>query len=109
MLGTAWVDEDAYLKPPLSRLQAALCSRIGRSSEDPSSKKLSRWLLERRQHDEPERSWWEDELHCTWVDELTLAGPAAKMDNGAQDDCHNGAGTGGDEVDDDTEELVRIF
>ena len=68
VLGTAWIDEEAYLRPPLSRLQAALCCHGERSMEDPSSKKLLRWQLENRQEGVSELATWEDELHSTWVD-----------------------------------------
>ncbi len=52
VLGTEWIDEAAYLKPPLSLLQAALSGRAMRSKEDPSCRKLHRWQLEYRQKDE---------------------------------------------------------
>ena len=73
MLGTAWVDEAAYLRPPLSRLQAALSSNVARSSEDPSCRKRLRWQLEEGQVDDTEQVPWEDELYSTWVDELAYA------------------------------------
>ena len=50
MIGTAWVDEAAYLRPSPSRLHAALGSHTAWSEEDLSFRKLLRWQLEDRQN-----------------------------------------------------------
>ena len=63
VLGTEWIDEVAYFGPPPSLLQAALGSGAASSDNDPSCRKLCR-----KQTEHPV-----DELHQTWVDELSLS------------------------------------
>ena len=42
VLGSAWIDEAAYVRPPLSMLQAAPSGQGTQRKEDPSCKKLLR-------------------------------------------------------------------
>ena len=65
VLGTAWIDEAAYLKPPLSLLQAALSGRAVRSREDPGCKQLLRLQLEYPHEGLDNEEVWQDELHDT--------------------------------------------
>ena len=90
VLGTAWMDEAAFFGPPPSRLRIALDSQTEWSEVDPSSRKVMR---DERQGTNLEQAAWEDELHCTWTDELAMASPAVE----------------GDFDDDDTEALVEKF
>ena len=45
VLGAEWIDEAAYARPPLTRMQAALSGPARHSSQDPSMNKLLRWQL----------------------------------------------------------------
>lgn len=54
-------------------LQAALSGNVTQSSVDPICRKILRWQLEKGQVEKIEQVSWEDELHSTWVDELTHA------------------------------------
>ena len=76
VLGTAWIDEAAYLGSPRSLIQIALSSHEAWSKDDPSSKKLHRWQLQEGLSGTIEQNLWEDELHSTWTDELFTAEPA---------------------------------
>ena len=99
MLGTAWMDEATYLKPPLSLLHAALSGRVTQSAQDPSCRKLLRWQLEHRDEKSDDQQMWPDELHSTWVDELSMAAEAPAAEYGDYD--------GTDDT--ETDELVRRF
>ena len=71
VIGTEWIDEAAYFEPPPSMVRAALCSGTKRSDNDPSCRKLHRWQLEQRLEYDNDDEVCQDELHQTWVDELS--------------------------------------
>ena len=71
VIGIEWIDASAYFEPPPSLIQAALNSGARRSADDPSCKKLHRWQLEDRLRHDNDVEVWQDELHQTWVDEIS--------------------------------------
>ena len=87
MLGIAWLDEVACFGSPPSRPRMALDSQTKWSEEDPSSKKVPRWMQEERQDSSFEQTVWVDELHCTWTDELwSVSGVDGSRDDYTEDD-----------------------
>ena len=109
MFGVAWIDEAAYLIPSRSRLQMALSRHVAWNNDDPSSKKLLRWQLEGNQSGIAEQAGWEDELHCTWTDELLMAKPVSCAEDGTLYDGIQCNGTGDEHDEAETNELVRVF